>query len=63
MESAVSKVLMLMWPIRARELPFDLGDMTLALCVPAGDGSTRGRALADLVSFLKKELMIMEFSY
>ena len=31
---------------------FDLGDMTLTICVSDGDGSTPCRALADLVSFV-----------
>ena len=30
---------------------FDLGDMTLTLCVPDGDGSTPHGALTNLVSF------------
>ena len=29
---------------------FDLGDMTLTMCVPYGDGSTPRGAFADLVS-------------
>ncbi len=66
MDAAVSKVLMPMWPVCAcvptRDrctwaynfcpVTFDLGDMTLTLCVSGGDGSTRCGALTDLVSSL-----------
>ena len=40
------------WAWNAGAVTFDLGDMTLTLCVSDGDASNPCRALVDLVSFL-----------
>ena len=64
-DAPVPKVLMPVFPACACGLPtkysaqvsilgpvtFDLGDMTLTLCIPHRDGSTPHGALTDMVSF------------
>ena len=78
MDVPVPKLLMPVWPACACGLPtkcscaqvsifgpvaFDLGDMTLTLCVPDGDGSTPCGALTDLVSFYLVIIIIVIIYY
>ena len=44
------------WARNFGPVTFCLGNMTLNLCVSDGDGSTLHEALADLVSFLVRQV-------